>query len=190
MFSKIHKNAKLNGFNVSYDLTSYPAGTYSDTKASKEGQVPLKIVRGSLDTLDNIPQAVLDNAPYDSIMTSFSLCTAKDPESSLKNIFKLLKPGGTYHFIDHVRHPKQGDPFVVEGSGVNAWIWGKIQDWLTPLWKVIAHGCHLNRRTGETIVSMRCWKDTECKTIRRSGDLVALIMPLTMGKAVKPDDSE
>ena len=48
----------------------------------------------------------------------------------------MLKPSGTFRFIEHVR---------AEG------ITGRIQDALTPLQRRIAAGCHLNRRTAEAI---------------------------------------
>ncbi|KAJ1821762.1 hypothetical protein LPJ56_001073 [Coemansia sp. RSA 2599] len=185
-YGGLQKNAETNGFRVSYDTLSYPEGASITTMASGDENPPFMIVKGSLDDPNNIPQAVLDEAPYDSIVTSFSLCTAKDLEASLANIFKLLRPGGTFYFIEHVRHPAHGDPMVVEDNGVNAYVWSKIQDLLNPLWKIFTHGCYLNRRTNETIANMSCWKSVDYKTVRTNMDIEAKLLPLSFGKAIKP----
>ncbi|KAJ1862134.1 hypothetical protein LPJ78_004899, partial [Coemansia sp. RSA 989] len=135
-----------------------------------------------------IPQAVLDGAPYDTILTSFSLCTAKDPEATINNIIRLLKPGGAYVFIEHVRQPPPGDPLVIEDNNVNAELWGKIQDWLNPVWKIIGHGCCIDRRTGETIANAQGWESVEYKNVRPVIDLQSRVMPLSFGKAIKAQD--
>ncbi|KAJ2726976.1 hypothetical protein GGI07_000093 [Coemansia sp. Benny D115] len=187
LYGRLQKNAELNGFKVEYDTVSYPEGAKITTMAGRDDLVPFKIVNGTLDNSEGIPQAVLDEAPYDSILTSFSLCTAGDPETSLANIFKLLKPGGVYYFIEHVRQPEANDPLVIEDNGVNAYFWGKVQDWMTPAWRAVGHGCHLNRRTGETIAKMGCWKTVDYKNVRPVIDLQSRIMPLSFGKAIKPE---
>jgi len=55
---------------------------------------------------------------------------------ALAEIDRVLKPEGTFRFIEHVR-----------GSG---WI-GRVQDWITPGWRFFGAGCHPNRRTAESI---------------------------------------
>ncbi|KAJ2393263.1 hypothetical protein H4S02_000308 [Coemansia sp. RSA 2611] len=185
MYGNLQKNAETNGFCVEYDCKSYPEGADAGTHASREDMVPFRIVRGTLDHASTIPQAVLDNAPYDTVVTSFSLCTAKDPETTIKNIIQLLKPGGSHVFIEHVRQPPPGDERVVEDNNVNAVLWGKIQDWLTPLWALAGHGCHINRRTGETIAKMDGWESVEYKNVRPVIDLQSRVMPLSFGKATK-----
>ncbi|KAJ2342000.1 hypothetical protein IWW50_000894 [Coemansia erecta] len=185
LYNRLHESAETNGFCVEYDRKSNPDGTEVGTTATREGMVPFRIVRGILDDPDNIPQAVLDNAPYDTILTSFSLCTAEYPEATLKNIIRLLKPGGAHVFIEHVRQPPPGDQRVIEDNNVNAVLWGKIQDWVNPLWKVIGHGCNINRCTGETICNMSGWESVEYKNVRPVIDLQSRLMPLSFGKAIK-----
>ncbi|KAJ2543947.1 hypothetical protein EV175_005937, partial [Coemansia sp. RSA 1933] len=120
MYDKLQKNAEDNGFCVRYDHQSYPEGAGMDTEcAKKDDMVPFNIVRGTLDDESTIPQAVLDGAPYDTVLTSFSMCTVRDPESTVKNIISLLKPGGKYVFIEHVLQPDVGDPHVAEDNNVN-----------------------------------------------------------------------
>ncbi|KAJ2296581.1 hypothetical protein IW139_003285, partial [Coemansia sp. RSA 353] len=185
LYDQLHKNAETNGFCVEYDHKSYPNCKELGTIPTRDNMVPFNIVRGTLDDPDNIPQCVLDNAPYDTVLTSFSLCTVKDPEATIKNIIRLLKPGGAHVFIEHVRQPPPGDKRVTEDNNVNAVLWGKIQDWITPLWSIIGHGCHVNRETGETIAKMEGWKSVEYKNVRPVIDLQSRIMPLSIGKAIK-----
>ncbi|PIA19687.1 hypothetical protein COEREDRAFT_36998, partial [Coemansia reversa NRRL 1564] len=158
MYNGLQENAEKNGFRVKYDHENDP---------------------------NNIPQAVLDGAPYDTILTSFALCTAAKPEESIKNIIKLLKPGGSYIFVEHVRHPTPGDPLVVEDNGVNGWFWGKMQDWVNPIWNILGHGCHITRKTGEVIASMDGWESVDYKMVRVNDILIAYFLPMAFGTAIK-----
>lgn len=76
-------------------------------------------------------QIPLDDDSIDTILLTFTLCTIPDWESALRQMHRVLKPSGTLMFAEHGRAP---DP------GVRRW-----QDRLTPLWKKIGGGCHLNR---------------------------------------------
>ncbi|KAJ2711998.1 hypothetical protein H4R19_002980 [Coemansia spiralis] len=186
MFGGLVKNAEENGFRVAYDdVTTKGHQSATLAAAPREGAAQFNIVRGTLDDANNIPQFILDEAPYDTIVTSFSLCTARDPPAAVDNIIRLLKPGGAHIFIEHVRQPPPGDPRVIEENGVNAVLWGKIQDWLTPAWSVFGHGCHLNRRTGETIANAEGWESVEYKSVRPDVDIQSRFMALSFGKAIK-----
>jgi SAM-dependent methyltransferase len=59
------------------------------------------------------------------------LCTIPDPLQALTDMRRVLKPEGQLIFVEHGRAP---DP------GVRAW-----QHRLTPVWKRLGGGCHLNR---------------------------------------------
>ncbi|KAJ2007259.1 hypothetical protein GGI04_001583 [Coemansia thaxteri] len=188
MYPRLQNNAEVNGFAVDYDRLSCVGCNVQDTDLPKAGLVPFKIVRGTLDDPENIPKAILEQAPFDSILTSFSLCTVRHPETALKNIQQLLKPGGSFYFIEHVRQPARDDPTVVEDNGVNVELWGRIQDWITPVWKLIGHGCHVNRKSGLTVASIGGWKTVDYKSVRPVIDLQSRIMPLSFGKAIKAND--
>lgn len=66
-----------------------------------------------------------------SFVCTFTLCTIPDVAAALKEMRRVLKPGGRFLFAEHGLAP---DAPVVR--------W---QHRLTPLWKPFAGGCHLNR---------------------------------------------
>ncbi|HXT90350.1 MAG TPA: class I SAM-dependent methyltransferase [Trebonia sp.] len=70
-----------------------------------------------------------DSADY--VLATWTLCSIPQPDLALAEIRRVLRPGGAFHFVEHGRHP---DPKVAR--------W---QDRLTPLQRLIAGGCHLNR---------------------------------------------
>lgn len=76
-------------------------------------------------------QIQADAASFDCIVCTFTLCTIADVAAALREMRRVLKPGGELFFCEHGRAPD---------AGVRAW-----QDRLTPLWKPLAGGCHLNR---------------------------------------------
>lgn len=73
----------------------------------------------------------LPDAAVDTVVSTWTLCSIPSPLDALAEVKRVLKPGGQFLFIEHGRAP---DARVV------AW-----QDRLTPMWKRIAGGCHLNR---------------------------------------------
>ena len=76
-------------------------------------------------------QIQADDASFDSIVCTFTLCTIPDPLAALQEMRRVLKPGGQFLFGEHGRAPD---------LKVRVW-----QDRLTPLWRPLAGGCHLNR---------------------------------------------
>jgi ubiquinone/menaquinone biosynthesis C-methylase UbiE len=71
------------------------------------------------------------DASFDSIVCTFTLCTIPDAAAALQEMRRVLKPGGRLLFCEHGLAP---DAPVVR--------W---QQRLTPYWKPLAGGCHLNR---------------------------------------------
>jgi len=80
----------------------------------------------------------LDDATFDTAVITWSLCTIPKPLEALREVRRVLKPEGQLLFIEHGQSPE---------AKVAAW-----QDRLTPIFKPIGGGCHLNRRVGELIV--------------------------------------
>src|SRR5262245_28432178 len=70
---------------------------------------------------------------------TWTLCSIPDPAKALAEMRRVLKPTGRLLFVEHGRAP---EPSTVR--------W---QDRLTPLWKGIGGGCHLNRQIDHLIRS-------------------------------------
>jgi len=74
----------------------------------------------------------LGASTIDTVVITWALCSIPDAAKALEQARRVLKPDGRLIFLEHGRAPD---------SGVAAW-----QDRLTPAWKRIGGGCHLNRR--------------------------------------------
>jgi ubiquinone/menaquinone biosynthesis C-methylase UbiE len=73
----------------------------------------------------------LETDTVDHVLTTWTLCTIPDVARALREIRRVLRPDGRFHFLEHGRSP---DPRVAR--------W---QDRLTPLQRRLGGGCHLNR---------------------------------------------
>jgi ubiquinone/menaquinone biosynthesis C-methylase UbiE len=71
------------------------------------------------------------DASFDSVVSTFTLCTVPDPVAALEQVRRVLKPGGRFHLLEH---GLAADP--------------KVQRWqarLTGLSRCMLGGCNLNR---------------------------------------------
>jgi SAM-dependent methyltransferase len=78
-----------------------------------------------------------DRGRFDTVVMTFTLCTIPDVAASLAEARRVLKPGGRLLFVEHTRS--------IQSS------LGRVQDALTPLWKRLGGGCHLNRPAPDLI---------------------------------------
>jgi ubiquinone/menaquinone biosynthesis C-methylase UbiE len=79
-----------------------------------------------------------DNS-YDSALSTWTLCTIPDVGAALREVRRVLKPGGTLHFIEHGLAPDES---------VRRW-----QRRLEPIQKRVAGGCHLTRQVVQLLTS-------------------------------------
>jgi ubiquinone/menaquinone biosynthesis C-methylase UbiE len=92
---------------------------------------PVEFVEGSAEAIP------LEDESIDTVVTTWTLCSIPDAPRSLREMRRVLKPGGRLLFVEHGRAPE---------PNVRWW-----QDRLTPVWKRIGGGCHLNRAIGTLI---------------------------------------
>ena len=82
-------------------------------------------------------QASAEKLPFadhsvENIVSTWTMCSIANLDKAIQEIYRVLKPQGTLHLIEHVQYH---DNNTLK----------KLQDLLTPIQKVIADGCHLNR---------------------------------------------
>jgi ubiquinone/menaquinone biosynthesis C-methylase UbiE len=86
----------------------------------------------SLELIEGSAEAIpLENDSVDTVVTTWTLCSIPDAGRALSEMHRVLRPTGRLLFIEHGRAPQ---------PNVRWW-----QDHLTPAWKRIGGGCHLNR---------------------------------------------
>jgi ubiquinone/menaquinone biosynthesis C-methylase UbiE len=86
--------------------------------------------------LDGAALAVPD-ASVDAALSTFTFCTIRDLTSALRELRRVVRPGGALHFLEHGRSPD---------ASVARW-----QDRLNPLQQRLAAGCNLNRAISDLV---------------------------------------
>jgi ubiquinone/menaquinone biosynthesis C-methylase UbiE len=70
---------------------------------------------------------------FDTVISTLVLCTVDDQPRALRELRRVLRPGGRLLFIEHVRADEEK--------------LARLQDRMLPINVRIGHGCHCNRRT-------------------------------------------
>ncbi|HEY9890148.1 MAG TPA: class I SAM-dependent methyltransferase [Candidatus Obscuribacterales bacterium] len=132
------------GFGTGLNLAYYPASVVALTVIDPNpgmaaiaqprlAQSPLNVVSKPL----RGESLAMGDDTFDWVVSTWTLCSIADVEQALKEIKRVLKPGGKFAFIEHGLSP---DP--------------QLQTWqhrLTPLQKRLADGCHLDRAIADLI---------------------------------------
>jgi ubiquinone/menaquinone biosynthesis C-methylase UbiE len=132
-----------------------------------------KRVEGSAQTV-SIVEAGAEKLPFpddsfDTAVATLVLCTVPDPVAGVAEVSRVLKPGGRFLFLEHVRS---------EDPGLARW-----QDRLERPWRFLGDGCHCNRDTVATISA----SELELGEVER-GELPKappLVRPLVSGSATR-----
>ena len=100
-------------------------------KRATEISIPVETIAADIYGID------AESERFDTIVMTFTLCSIDDPIPALKEMARVLKPEGRLLFCEHGLAPD---------ASVERW-----QRRLTPLWKPMAGGCHLDRDIPELI---------------------------------------
>lgn len=136
---------------------------YAREAAASTGLSPARLQLRT-GVLEELPCS--DNT-FDTAVCTLTLCSVSSQAQALREIQRVLKPGGQLLFIEHVRANGRG--LVVA------------QTVLEPLQRALADGCHLTRRTGDVIAEAG-FADASINNIILEGG--ALIAPHVWGSAV------
>jgi ubiquinone/menaquinone biosynthesis C-methylase UbiE len=110
----------------------------------------------------------LADASVDTVVSTLVLCTVNDPERTLGEIARVLRPDGQLLFIEHVRASSR---FLAA-----------CQDYLLRPWRSFAGGCHCNRATVEL---MRACGFTIAADEDVWRGMPAIVHPLIVGRATR-----
>jgi ubiquinone/menaquinone biosynthesis C-methylase UbiE len=70
---------------------------------------------------------------FDGLVCHLALCTISPPEAAIAEALRVLRPGASARFLEHVRSDSR--------------FWARAQDILAPAWSRMAGGCRLNQDT-------------------------------------------
>ncbi|HEV2375252.1 MAG TPA: class I SAM-dependent methyltransferase [Streptosporangiaceae bacterium] len=126
------------GFGSGLNIPHYPAGVtrvwaVDPALVGRKMAAERVAARGvPTDYIGTDAQAIpLADESVDHALSTWTLCTIPDPGKALAEVHRVLRPGGTLHFLEHGLSP---DEKVA-----------RFQARLTPLHRLIAGGCELNR---------------------------------------------
>ena len=112
-------------------------------------------------------QLPFEDDSFDTVVVTLVLCTVPNPEATLAEIKRVLKPDGQFLFMEHVRSPH---PDLA-----------KWQDRLEGPWRFLGDGCHCNRDTEAKIKAAGFeLSDVEHPTLPKAPPIVR---PMTKGRA-------
>ena len=78
-----------------------------------------------------------DSGRFDTVVTTWTLCSIPEVGEALREMRRVLAPGGKYIFIEHGR---------ADAEGTARW-----QDRINPLWSRVCDGCNINRKIDQLV---------------------------------------
>jgi ubiquinone/menaquinone biosynthesis C-methylase UbiE len=123
--------------------------------------VPVEVVAAPAEALP------FDDGEFDTVVSTLVLCSVDDPVTAVREIRRVLKPGGRFVFLEH-------------GGGE-----GKRAEWqrrLDGVWSAVNAGCHLTRNVVDVLASA----DLQPEEIRvlEPRPVPSVILPFRIGAAV------
>lgn len=101
-------------------------------RAKQRNDITVEIHRA---TVEQLP--FLDDS-FDFVVCTFLMCSVPAPQDSLSEIFRVLKSGGKYVFLEHVANTENNRTY-------------KWQKRIEPVWKFVGGNCHMTRNTAYEI---------------------------------------
>lgn len=108
-----------------------PAGGSARGSTCRSTGARLQLIEASAEAIP------LDDRSIDTVVMTWTGCSIPDIRSALTEMRRVLRPAGRLLFVEHGRSPE---------ARVELW-----QDRLTPIWRRLSGGCHLNRNMDELV---------------------------------------
>jgi ubiquinone/menaquinone biosynthesis C-methylase UbiE len=122
---------------------------------------------------DPIEALSVADQSFDAVVSSLVLCSVESPATALRELFRVLRPGGQLLFVEHVA--------AWDNPGRLRW-----QHRVEPVWKRVAGNCHLTRDTERSIREAGFEiEQLERDTVRK---VMPLVRPSIRGRARKPEE--
>lgn len=126
------------GFGTGLNLPHYPRSVRKITAVDPNAGMTRLAQRRTEQTGMEVDQRQLggeqlpfENQSFDCVVSTFTLCSIKNVERALSELFRVLRPGGRFLFLEHGLSPD---------AGVQRW-----QRRLNWLQQRLGDGCHLDR---------------------------------------------
>ena len=126
------------GFGTGLNLPHYPSTvnrlTIIDKNPGMNKKAQLRIKQSDIEIESKVlngEELPFENDSFDSIVSTYTLCSIKNINKALKEIHRVLKSDGKFFFQEHG---------LSDNPKIQKW-----QNFLNPLQKIWADGCHLNR---------------------------------------------
>jgi ubiquinone/menaquinone biosynthesis C-methylase UbiE len=120
--------------------------------------IPITLTQAAVEDLP------FDDSTFDCVVATLVFCSVTDPERGLREIMRVLKPGGTLYMVEHVRS---------QGS-----IASRVQDMITPITRLVSGNCHWNRDTARKVAAVGF-------QIEQKRDLSGILIPQIVLKATR-----
>lgn len=162
------------GVGPGWNLPYYPAVDELVATDSLDGMLARARLRAGREVVTvkaPVEELPFEDGSFDTVVGSLLLCSVADQDRALAEMGRVLRPGGQYLFLEHVR---ADDPALA-----------RKQDRWQRAWKVIAFGCNPNR---ETLSRIEAHFDVAERTLGALPKGPTIVRPYVLGRAVKAAD--
>lgn len=125
-------NFKFYNYNAISSLTLFDLSLSEKVKGYPfPNNITLNYIEG------NVEELPFSSDTFDSVVFTLVFCSVSDPFKGLKEVYRILKPGGKIYFIEHVLSDNCH--------------YSHVMNKVNPVWHKVSKGCNLNRDTLSTI---------------------------------------
>jgi ubiquinone/menaquinone biosynthesis C-methylase UbiE len=174
------KEAKGNileiGFGTGLNLRNYPDSVKKistiDVNPGMNSLAEIRIKATKIEVTQHLLTAEkmpFDDATFDTVVSTWTLCSITELDKALSEVYRVLKPGGNFLFLEHGL-----------SSENKVQVWQNRLNWLQ---NIFGDGCHLNRNFTE-ILKTKPWQISEEKQFYIK-DMPKIVAFMYQGRAIK-----